>query len=75
MNYLREVAQGDSRNRGKALTADFAGLWRWRVGNWRIIVHIDDSSVLILVVDVDHRPRVWQDGDDPSGSEQRQCGT
>ncbi|WP_297742298.1 type II toxin-antitoxin system RelE/ParE family toxin [uncultured Tessaracoccus sp.] len=59
VSYLREVAQDDPRNRGKALTADFAGLWRWRVGNWRIIAHIDDSSVLILVVDVDHRSRVY----------------
>lgn len=37
VKYLREVAISDPRTRGKALTADFAGLWRWRVGNWRIM--------------------------------------
>ena len=45
---------------GKALTGDFKGLWRYRVGDYRIIADIQDGEVLILVVDVGHRGTVYR---------------
>ncbi|CAB0488545.1 type II toxin-antitoxin system RelE/ParE family toxin [Corynebacterium diphtheriae] len=58
--FLREVgALEDPRLRGKALTANKSGLWRWRVGDYRIISDIVDARVVVVVVDVGHRSKVY----------------
>ncbi|OLN20130.1 type II toxin-antitoxin system RelE/ParE family toxin [Corynebacterium diphtheriae] len=45
---MREVgAFEDPRLRGKALTANKSGLWRWRVGDYRIIADIVDARVVV----------------------------
>jgi mRNA interferase RelE/StbE len=40
----------DPRMLGKALTGSFSGLWRYRIGSYRIVTHIEDRDVRILVV-------------------------
>lgn len=50
----------DPRQTGKALTGDRKGLWRYRVGDYRLIADIQDDEVLILVVDVGHRGTVYR---------------
>ena len=35
------------------------GLWRYRVGDYRIIADIEDDVLVILVIDVDHRSTVY----------------
>lgn len=56
---LREIANlDDPRSVGKPLVGNLAGLWRYRVGDYRVICYIDDSVLLILVVDVVHRSEV-----------------
>ncbi|CAB0842386.1 type II toxin-antitoxin system RelE/ParE family toxin [Corynebacterium diphtheriae] len=58
--FLREVgALEDPRLRGKALTANKSGLWRWCVGDYRIIADIVDARVVVVVVDVGHRSKVY----------------
>nr|WP_168940461.1 type II toxin-antitoxin system RelE/ParE family toxin [Corynebacterium striatum] len=58
--FLREVgALEDPRLRGKALTANKSGLWRWRVGDYRIIADIVDARVVVVVVDVGHRSKIY----------------
>lgn len=58
--FLREVgALEDPRLRGKALTANKSGLWQWRVGDYRIIADIVDARVVVVVVDVGHRSKVY----------------
>lgn len=58
---LREVSQlDDPRSMGKGLTGNLAGLWRYRVGDYRIICDIEDGVLLILVVDVVHRREVYK---------------
>ncbi|WP_296137020.1 type II toxin-antitoxin system RelE/ParE family toxin [uncultured Tessaracoccus sp.] len=57
--FLRDVADGEPRRKGKPLKADLAGLWRWPVGDWRVVANLEDDVLLILVVDVDHRSRVY----------------
>lgn len=58
---LREIANlDDPRSVGKPLVGNLAGLWRYRVGDYRIICYIDDSELVILVVDVDHRSEVYR---------------
>ena len=44
----------DTRSRGGALTGNLAGVWRYRVGDYRILCDIKDGRLVILVVDVAH---------------------
>ena len=37
---------------GKALTGDKVGLWRYRVGNYRLISKIDKGKLVILLVEI-----------------------
>lgn len=58
---LDEIAKlEDPRSMGKGLTENKSGLWRYRVGDYRIVVDIEDDVLVILVVDVDHRSRVYR---------------
>lgn len=58
---LREVSQlEDPRSTGKALVGNLAGLWRYRVGDYRIVCDIEDEVLLILVIDVAHRSKVYK---------------
>ncbi|MDR1295282.1 MAG: type II toxin-antitoxin system RelE/ParE family toxin [Bifidobacteriaceae bacterium] len=36
-----------------------AGLWRYRVGSYRVILDINRSRVVILALDVGHRSRIY----------------
>jgi mRNA interferase RelE/StbE len=59
--YLREVESlDDPRQRGKALAGSLRGLWRYRVGNYRVVVDIYDDRCVVLALDVEHRSRVYR---------------
>lgn len=49
----------DPRDYGKALTGDLAGLWRYRVGDYRILAKMEDHHFVVLVVHVGHRKNVY----------------
>ena len=59
--YLRKriATAEDPRRFGKALAGDLAGLWRYRVGDHRIVAKIEDRRVLVLVLRVAHRREVY----------------
>lgn len=58
---LREISQlEDPRSTGKALAGNLAGLWRYRVGDYRIVCDIEDEVLLILVIDVARRSKVYK---------------
>lgn len=58
---LREISQlEDPRSTGKALVGNLTGLWRYRVGDYRIVCDIEDEVLLILVIDVAHRSKVYK---------------
>ena len=50
----------DPRSLGSALTGDLGGLWRWRIGDYRIVARIEDERITILVVRVAHRREVYR---------------
>ena len=47
------------RQHGKALSANRAGQWRYRVGNYRLLAEISDTAVTILILSVGHRSGVY----------------
>lgn len=48
------------RQKGKGLTANRSGLWRYRVGDYRIVSSIEDERLIILVVEVGHRKEIYR---------------
>jgi mRNA interferase RelE/StbE len=63
LRFLRErvATAADPRSLGLPLKGRrFAGLWRYRSGDWRILCEIQDGALLVLVVDVGHRREVYR---------------
>lgn len=50
----------DPRIHGKALIGDKKGLWRYRIGNYRLIVEIQDDKLIILILTFGHRKDVYK---------------
>ena len=48
------------RTRGKALTGVLGELWRYRIGDYRVICEIRDNTMRILVVEVGHRKQIYK---------------
>lgn len=49
----------DPRAHGKPLSANRAGQWRYRIGDYRIIADIQDGKLVILVIAVGHRREIY----------------
>jgi mRNA interferase RelE/StbE len=62
LGFLRQriATQEDPRRLGHALTGARTGLWRYRVGPYRLISRIEDSRVVVLVLRVGHRREIYR---------------
>jgi mRNA interferase RelE/StbE len=61
--YLEEkIAVLDNpKQAGKALSGKLKGLWRYRVGDYRVVCQIRHETITILILDVGHRKEVYRD--------------
>lgn len=60
VDYMDEVAElPNPRVRGKALVGNLLGMWRYRVGAYRVLCRIRDEQLIIVVVDIGHRKEVY----------------
>jgi mRNA interferase RelE/StbE len=50
----------DPRSTGKALTGPLGGLWRYRMGDYRIICDIQDRKLVVLVIAFSHRSDAYR---------------
>lgn len=50
----------DPRTKGKGLEANLSGLWRYRIGNYRVISVIEDDQLVVLAISVGHRRDVYR---------------
>ena len=48
------------RDKGKGLSHDKKGIWRYRVGNYRILANIIDDELIILVIEFGHRKDIYK---------------
>ena len=46
---------------GKALLGNKKGLWRFRIENYRVICQMKKEELIILIVDVGHRKKIYKD--------------
>ena len=62
IRFLRERVQpaDNPRQFGKPLHGDKGGLWRYRVGDCRLICDIQDERITVLVLRVGHRKDVYR---------------
>ena len=62
LRYFREriATDDDPRRFGKSLRHELQGLWRYRVGDYRMICHIENEQVVVLVLAVAHRSTVYR---------------
>lgn len=60
-SFLEDTLQGiqSPRSVGKPLIDQ--EFWRYRVGDYRILAHIRDGELLVLVVAIAHRREIYRD--------------
>jgi mRNA interferase RelE/StbE len=62
LKYLRDhvVTEGQPRRYGETLKGIMAGLWKYRVGDYRVVCKIQDVQAKVLVLRVGHRREVYR---------------
>lgn len=51
----------DARQHGRALQGpQFNHLWRYKVGDYRIICDIQDHRLVVLVIEIGHRSQIYR---------------
>lgn len=60
VGFLRErlAATDNPRRWGRPLQGEKRGLWRYRVGEYRLICDIQDERITVIVLQVGHRKDV-----------------
>ena len=48
------------RTRGKGLSGSLGELWRYRIGDYRVLCEIQDNVMRILVVEAGHRRQIYK---------------
>ncbi len=61
LRYFSEriATDEDPRRFGKALQHELQGLWRYRIGDYRALCHIENNRLVVLVLAVGHRRQVY----------------
>ena len=50
----------DPRQHGKALKGNLNGIWRYRVGDYRMFARIQDEVITIEIFEVAHRREIYK---------------
>lgn len=53
--YLENNVLENPRRHGKALAGNQGGQWRYRIGNYRVIMHIVDDELIVSTLEIGHR--------------------
>ena len=61
LNWIEKnlVDCSDPRAKGKGLTANRSGEWRYRIGSYRMICELQDEQLIILALEIGHRRDVY----------------
>ena len=62
IDWLNERIEGckNPRHFGEPLKGDHAELWRYRVGDYRILCEIQDQKIVVLVLAIGHRRQIYK---------------
>lgn len=61
-DYLVEriIEAKNPRSFGKPLSGSLSGLWRYRIGDYRVVCRIEDGALTVLILRVAHRSKVYR---------------
>ena len=61
MRYIKQNLNNTDNPKkfGKALRYNLKGFWRYRVENYRIIAKIEKDELVILIVEIDKRDKIY----------------
>ncbi|WP_303857971.1 type II toxin-antitoxin system RelE family toxin [Aminicella lysinilytica] len=54
------VDTDDPRNKGKALKGNLKGIWRYRIGDYRLFATIEDDIMTVFLFEIGHRRDVYK---------------
>ena len=54
------VGTVDPRIHGKPLKGDLAGVWRYRIGDYRLFATIEDDRLLIFLFEIGHHREIYR---------------
>jgi len=54
------IGTQNPKQRGKALIGNLKGLWRYRVGSYRIVAEMKDDVLLILIIEISDRKETYK---------------
>ena len=49
----------NQKAKGKGLSANRTGQWRYRIGDYRVLANIDDDKFIVLSHEVGHRKSIY----------------
>lgn len=58
--FLLRLIHNKPRNIGRALKGKLGSLWRYRIGDYRLICNIEDKILTVVVLRVSHRRHVYK---------------
>lgn len=59
LKYLRKRVINNPRSFGRELVGNKAGLWRYRIEDYRLICQLKNDQLVVLVVAVGHRKEIY----------------
>jgi mRNA interferase RelE/StbE len=62
LTYLREriATEKDPRRFGAPLRRELSGLWKYRLGDYRIVCRIEEKRVVVYVIRIGHRKEIYK---------------
>jgi mRNA interferase RelE/StbE len=56
----RVATSDDPRTMGKAMKGPLGDLWRYRIGDYRVICDIQDGRLTVLVLQIGNRREIYR---------------
>lgn len=62
LTYILQNLQNTENpySKGRALSNNLKGLWRYRIADYRLIVEIRDKELIIFALDIGHRRDIYK---------------
>ncbi len=62
LDWLDDRIEGckNPRHFGEPLNAELSGLWRYRIGDFRVICEISDGRLKVLALSIGHRREIYR---------------